>query len=207
MTDTETASSVSAGQAAAPTRQYSLLAGLLSYLVPGLGQIYQGRVAKGLLFFVALYGMFFYGMHLGQWSNVYLPQPSNRPGGFKFLKIPWLSSVINDRLAFAGQFWIGVAAWPAIYHYRHVPDTPHAGWAFWRDFQREPPEDPPTERDPDYDFWKGRSLNELQQQGDKSWDLGMICTIIAGVLNLLVIYDAFAGPALTGPAKKEGDSA
>ena len=45
---------------------------ILSYLVPGLGQIYQGRVGKGLLLFVCLYGMFFYGMYLGRWSNVYM---------------------------------------------------------------------------------------------------------------------------------------
>src|SRR5271165_7489210 len=51
----------------------SVFAAVLSYLVPGLGQIYQGRVAKGLLFMVCLYGLFFYGMYLGSWSNVYLP--------------------------------------------------------------------------------------------------------------------------------------
>ena len=50
----------------------SALGALLSYLVPGLGQIYQGRVAKGVLFLVCLYGLFFYGMYLGSWNNVYL---------------------------------------------------------------------------------------------------------------------------------------
>ena len=54
-------------------RPRSPLAGFLSYLVPGLGQIYQGRIGKGLLFLVCLYGMFFYGMALGSWKNVYLP--------------------------------------------------------------------------------------------------------------------------------------
>jgi len=38
-------------------------------------------------------------------------------------------------------------------------------------------------------------LNELQTNGDKTWDLGWVFTVVAGVLNILVIYDAFAGPA------------
>ena len=54
-------------------RPYSASAGVLSYLVPGLGQISQGRVAKGFLFLGCLYGLFFFGMYLGDWKNVYLP--------------------------------------------------------------------------------------------------------------------------------------
>ena len=41
-------------------------------------------------------------------------------------------------------------------------------------------------------------LNRLQIDGDKTWDLGWVYTVIAGVLNVLVIYDALAGPAF-GP--------
>ena len=43
-----------------------------------------------------------------------------------------------------------------------------------------------------------RELNELQRDSDKHWDLGWVYTVIAGVLNVLVIYDALAGPAF-GP--------
>ena len=53
------------------------IAGALSYLIPGLGQIYQGRVVKGVVFFVSLYALFFYGMSLGKWKNVYLPSGPN----------------------------------------------------------------------------------------------------------------------------------
>ena len=38
-------------------------------------------------------------------------------------------------------------------------------------------------------------LNDLQRNSDKTWDLAWVYTVIAGVLNILVIYDAFAGPA------------
>jgi TM2 domain-containing membrane protein YozV len=70
---------------------FPVLAGILSYLVPGLGQIVQGRVAKGLLFLVCIYSLFFYGVYLGTASvqlgertyrinsNVYLPDIDRRP--------------------------------------------------------------------------------------------------------------------------------
>ena len=41
---------------------------------------------------------------------------------------------------------------------------------------------------------RGKTLNELQGETGKRWDLGWVYTVIAGVLNILVIYDAFAGP-------------
>jgi hypothetical protein len=161
-----------------PPRIYSPLAGLLSYLVPGLGQLAQGRVSKGLLFLVCLYGLFFYGMYLGDWKNVYLPEAgaNNKP-----LSFPGVVANIYNRPQFAGQFWIGVAAWPAIWQYNHMPVPAADANPFWHDFERTPPE---------------RVLNELQTQGDKTWDLGWVFTVIAGVLNILVIYDATAGPAL-----------
>src|SRR5579859_4045864 len=96
-----------------PPHPLSPMGALLSYLVPGLGQIYQGRVAKGMLFFVCLYGMFFYGMYLGRWSNVYIVDEKTLPaieiGGEK---LPGTLAAIGHRPQFAGQFWIGMAAWP-----------------------------------------------------------------------------------------------
>jgi hypothetical protein len=160
--------------APSPTQPvYNPLAGILSYLVPGLGQMYQGRFGKGLLFLVCLYGLFFYGMWLGSWKNVYLPQeaPDAPP------PLNWSPARnVWARLQFAGQFWIGVAAWPAILQYKNIPVPIN------KDFQKAPDD---------------RLLNDLQRDGDKTWDLGWVYTVIAGVLNVLVIYDAIAGPAFS----------
>ena len=154
------------------------LAGFLSYLVPGLGQIYQGRIGKGLLFLVCLYGMFFYGMALGSWKNVYLPDTA-RDRNLNPWNLPKPVANVYNRLHFAGQFWIGVAAWPAVYHYwTDQRERKEAG--LLAGFERTPSED---------------ELNRLQRDGDKTWDLGWVYTVIAGVLNVLVMYDAFAGPA------------
>src|SRR5436190_8539514 len=74
-----------------PDRPLDPMAGVLSYLVPGLGQIVQGRVAKGVLFLVCIYALFFYGLWIGHQSvslggrtyelksNVYIPDTSAEP--------------------------------------------------------------------------------------------------------------------------------
>lgn len=174
-------------QEASP-RQYSPMAAVLSYLVPGLGQIYQGRVGKGLLFFVCLYGMFFYGMYLGRWSNVYMvDERILGPMEIAGHQLPGTLSAIGHRPQFAGQFWIGMAAWPAIWQYSHF-DGKETDALLGR-YQRMPAEN--LDRDKPHLL----ALNELQRNSDKTWDLAWVYTVIAGVLNILVIYDAFAGPA------------
>jgi TM2 domain-containing membrane protein YozV len=182
-------------------RQYSVLAAVLSYLIPGLGQIYQGRIVKGLLFFVCIYALFFYGMYLGSGtytyadkvysitSNVYLPDTADNPNSNPFGLYRPLANLYN-RPQFAGQFWIGIAAWPAIWQYLTFDKNADTGGFPFGRFQRTPTEE---------------ELNVIHNHGDHFVDLGWVYTVIAGVLNIMVIYDAFAGPAFLsqGEAKKE----
>jgi hypothetical protein len=74
-----------------------------------------------------------------------------------------------------------VAAWPAIYQYAAYGNdqtTPDPRLGF---YMREPSE---------------TAINAVQTAGSKTMDLGWVFTVIAGVLNIMVIYDAFAGPAV-----------
>src|SRR5262249_39054734 len=99
---------------------------------------------------------------------------------------------VVDRLPFLGQLPIGIVAWPAVLQYKGMmPER-------WRNVMNTPPEN----RN-EFSDWKGKSLNELQSEGDKLWDLGWVYTVIAGVRNILVIYDAYAGPAFTEEAEAE----
>jgi hypothetical protein len=170
--------------------KYDPLAAFLGFLIPGLGQVYQGRTGKGLLFFFGLYGLFFYGMWMGQWKNVWLPDVSDQPpleiNNGKYEGVP---SALYYRPQYLGQVWIGVAAWPAAVQYRAF-DKDKGGVAVLRTFQRAPSEE---------------ELNDLQRNGNKRWDLGWVYTVIAGVLNLLVIYDAFAGPMFRDPPPGKKD--
>ena len=121
---------------------------------------------------------------MGQWKNVWLPdvtaQPPLQLGGMQFRGA---TSAVWYRPQFAAQFWIGAAAWPAVVQYAAFDPAKDAGPLFGT-FQRAPTED---------------ELNDLQRNGNKRWDLGWVYTVIAGVLNLLVIYDALAGPMFRDP--------
>lgn len=175
-----------------PPVKLDFVAALLSYMIPGLGQLKQGRIAKGLLFFVSLHTLFFYGMYLGSFKNVYLPDNHREQSG----TINRLAADLYTRFQFVGQFPIGAAAWPAIYQYIKY-DPMH--------IEKEDIKDPqvlnavdPKQLAPMGGFMRApdtEKLNELQRNGDKTWDLGWVYTVIAGVLNVLVIYDALAGPA------------
>lgn len=166
----------------------SAIAAVLSYLVPGLGQIVQGRIGKGLLFMVCLLSLFHAGQAMGGWRNVYLPNDDGSAGRGQFRHAPNRNPLIaikDHRWHYAGQFWIGAAAWPALFHYFGTPLPMAERDPFWADYQSTPEE---------------ATQNAFLVNSDKTPDIGLIYTVIAGVLNLLVIYDAFAGPAF--PSRK-----
>lgn len=185
-----------------------LTAALLGFTVPGLGQIYQGiigkdrnRLSKGIFFLASLWGMFFGGMWLGEWKNVYLPPVSKvKPVKVLSWQLPNFAGDLYTRLHYAGQFWVGAAAWPALYHY-YFPES-RLLWfpegTFVGDYQRLLPKGKKLDA--------GQLRDELQKAEDamneaqydpsvgRRWDIAWVYTVIAGVLNLLVIYDAWAGP-------------
>jgi hypothetical protein len=187
----------SSAAASSPPRKFDPLAAVLSYLLPGLGQVLQGRVGKGVLFFVCLYGLFFYGMWMGQMKNVWLPDATRLPEAEMPIlgKLGGVPKALYYRPQFLGQFWIGVAAWPALVQY--TMGTPPADpgdrpppVAVLGYYMQAPPE---------------AELNTLQRNQDIRWDLGWVYTVIAGVLNVLVIYDALAGPVVRDDEPMPGD--
>lgn len=205
-----------------PHTEYAPLAAVLSYLVPGLGQIAQGRVGKGLLFLVCIYTLFFYGQYLGAAtvrvdgeeyrvaSNVYLPDTARRVNPFGLPR--WLANLYN-RPQFAGQFWVGIAAWPAIWQYRHYDENADAALrrqAFDHRADERPHdaahlEDRIRQGDPIFGHYQRtpseEALNAVHAGGDKLIEIAWVYTVIAGVLNIMVIYDALAGPAFAAPRR------
>jgi hypothetical protein len=183
------------------------LAAFLSWLVPGLGQLYQGRRFKGTVFMASLVSTFLAGMWLGGGTVVYA---SWRPG--------------DRRIEFIGQAGIGVAAIPALVQAALVSGSAHqplgSGWFAPPLLRGQPVSERFQERviasDPEIgpeDFTGMRFAP--RQPGDqsslwrrrfgRSFDFGTLYTTIAGLLNLLVIYDAWAGP-LRHATGKDGDA-
>jgi hypothetical protein len=92
-----------------PPHDPSALAAFLSYLIPGLGQIYQGRYGKGVLFMVSLLGMFMLGQAMGDWQNVYLPR-EREAGEVRVRGVGGAWFGLFTRWHYGGQVWIGIAA-------------------------------------------------------------------------------------------------
>ena len=208
-------------------RTYSPIAGVLSYLVPGLGQIVQGRIGKGLLFFVCIYTLFFYGLYLGTATITIEGRPYRSTGGVYLPdvaeplptdRLPNFLQNLYIRPQFAGQFWVGIAAWPAIIQYRgyNRSQAEHAESALDELYDKfakledkttpaaltqraEIEEKEKAQRHPLIgDLMRepgAKASNAIQNANDKRLDLAWVYTVIAGVLNIMVIYDAVAGAA------------
>ncbi|MFO0948627.1 MAG: DUF6677 family protein [Planctomycetota bacterium] len=143
------------------------LAALLAWLVPGLGHLYQGRVGKGILFFVCIMGLFIFGFSQGSWKIVY----------FRWDKEEW-------RWHYLAQLGAGAISMPAL---AYKPE-----WRQWlppsiRSFELKPSEE---------------ELDDLHRQYGNEMDIAVIYTVIAGLLNILVVYDAYSGPALFGEERR-----
>lgn len=188
-----------------------VLAAVLSWLVPGLGQWYQGRRLKGLVFMVSLIGTFLAGMWLGDGKVVY---SSWRP--------------TDRRVHFIGQAGIGAAAIPALIQARLAgggssQPLPTGGWfvpplvrgqmlseAHARRVVAADPDIGPEDFRPQ----PGGTRFEPRQPGDqlslwhrrlgRFFDYGTLYTTFAGLLNLLVVYDAWAGPMRPAAAANGG---
>ena len=202
------------------------LAALLSLMAPGLGQILQGylgnnlvRLSKGCLFLVAIWGMFFYGYSKSQWRNVYLPHvqevylaEDQRTG--RLIKSahlmgrplpPFLGNLWN-RPQYIMQFFVGLPAWPALWNYL-MPDMP----MFGKNLVQESP-GTVTKADNDSTFVRQKHYQEYEDEDNRIqqepgmgrlWDIYWIYTVIAGALNIMVVYDAFAGPVRFKVMKKK----
>jgi uncharacterized protein DUF6677 len=152
-----------------------VVAAFLAWLIPGAGHLYQGRVGKGLLFMTCILGTFFYGLFLGDGRVVYA---SWRPMDKRFpyfcqvgAGLPALPAVVQAYRTSRQQqpLFGGFMAPPAL------PDE------FWRSEDRLA-QNPPDE------------LAALHYRLNRYFDLGTLYTMVAGLLNVLVIYDAWGGP-------------
>jgi MFS family permease len=189
-----------------------VLAALLAWLWPGGGHFYQQRYRKGMLFMICILGTFLLGMILGNGHVVYSSWRSN---DYRWQLIP--------------QLGVGMPAFPAIAQYYATRDGGEPFFVVARrypewhpkKFLLIPPEDYERHRDdnlPD-GFMAPPAGNVYLNQPDvlsmwtsetqHGFEIGTLYTIVAGLLNVLAIYDAYAGPVLPSEEekkKREGES-
>lgn len=163
------------------------LAGLLAWAIPGLGHIYQGRTGKGLLFLICILGTFVYGLYLGGGKVVYAATNWEQQYRWQYLC----------------QLGVGLPATPMLIQRQRVESGKRP---LWNGFMA-PPKNEPTP-------WKDDSGNMSTQPNELAkwtvelhpfFEIGTVYTVIAGLLNVLVICDAVSGPLIlkTHPKKED----
>lgn len=160
------------------------LAALLAWLIPGAGHLYQRRRAKGAIFFLTIMTTFWVGFAIGGGHVVYAS---------------WVPG--DKRWHYVCQLGAGLVAMPALIQGKRMRDHTVIG-----------PEAPGGRTDESYrPLWGGwmapprRPVMEDRPDDVAAWyarlgagyEMGTWYTMIAGLLNLLVIYDAYAGPLST----------
>jgi hypothetical protein len=173
-------------QTAAPTPPVEIkinlrnpgVATLLAWLVPGAGHMYQRRWAKGILFFVCILGTFSFGLALGAGKVVHT-------GGTRNVVRGRLLTQIMHRYHIIPQLCVGVGSFPAVVQHYWVSQGKEP---MWGGFMAPP-----------------RSTDELASWNERlnlRYDMGLLYTTVAGLLNVLAMYDAAAGPVLVEEEEK-----
>jgi len=142
-------------------------AAFFAWLWPGAGHIYKGRYGKGILFMVCILTTYFFGLAIGGGHVVY--------ASFAKYDIRW---------QYVCQLGVGIPALPAIaqnYQVRRAGKEPLFGGMM------APPRDPRPGAD---------EQAEWHKRYHSFFELGTLYTMVAGLLNVLAIYDAYAGPFL-----------
>lgn len=190
------------------------LSAVMAWLWPGAGHFYQRRFAKGFLFMICILSTFIFGLGIGRGRVVYM---SFQKGDVRWqypmqlgIGIPAFPAVIQ---AFKTQGRKNDPFYPLCERYPHdypvasmrfhkvdpekFPDAVVDGKKTLKDgFMAPPPGPVGLENDPDV-------LGMWHYDYKHMFELGTLYTVVAGLLNLLAIYDAFVGPAVITPAQRE----
>jgi hypothetical protein len=165
------------------------LAAFLAWLVPGLGHIYQGRTGKGVLFFVCIIGTFFYGWYIGGQRVVYASTAN-----------VFSMQFLQDRWQYVCQVGAGLPALPALVERQRIREgkAPLFGDSFMRPPSTTPCESP-DETDRNHTVQHPDELAKWNYDLGDFFEIGTVFTVIAGLLNILAIYDAYGGPLIITP--------
>ncbi len=155
------------------------LAAFWAWLWPGSGHLYQRRYGKGILFMVCILSTYFYGLTITGGHVVYASwKPPER------------------RWQYFCQLGVGLPALPALVQAVRMSSgrSPLLGGIM---------------APPRYERYRSGAddLSDWHLKYKLRFELGTLYTMIAGLLNVLAIYDAYAGPVwVSSDEKKEAES-
>lgn len=172
------------------------LAGLLAWLVPGLGHWYQGRRAKAIVYAAAIWPILLAGL----WMGSYWEATPNGDSARRLLvarNVYWSWRSGDKRLYFVPQAAVGAVAIPAYLQARDLKDGDGGVLSTAFAPPRLPSESATRPNQP--------SAAEIAANLHSWLDAGTIFTVVAGLLNLLAIFDAAGGPVKPAEEEEEDD--
>lgn len=187
------------------------LAALYAWLLPGAGHFYQGRYAKGLLFSLTILTVYFVGFWLGDGRVVYASFKQNDVRWQFFVQClvgaPTFPAIVQATAGSenAPPLWIrnyryppNQAGRPAFSRIEDPAEVERLGAAAIPDGFMAAPYGEVTLSEPDV-------LSAWHAELGHLFDIATLYTFVAGLLNLLVIYDAFAGPGMLFEGDEEDE--
>jgi len=171
------------------------LAAFLAWLVPGLGHLYQGRRAKAALFFLCIMGLFTFGLYLGS-SNEQCIDGNGKIGYGRAVYFSWKKG--ERTWAYLCQVCVGLPALPALVQASRMS---HHKEVFLGGFMA-----PPRPKGSNGANKLQPTLHDLHRVLHRYFELGWVFTTIAGLLNVLAIYDAWGGPVMITPGRKKEEA-
>lgn len=173
------------------------LAAFLAWLVPGLGHWYQGRRAKAALYFVCIMGLFAYGVYLSS-SNQKCLESDGTIGCGRAVYFSWRTG--DRRLPYLCQIGVGLPALPALVQANRMSN----GQKVWLGGFMAPPRLSTGSDVNQKDLNRDQPTpHDLHFQLNRYFELAGFFTMVAGLLNVLVIYDAWAGPVAAQPTSRK----
>ena len=151
-----------------------IVAAAWAWFWPGAGHIYQRRYAKGALFMVCILSTWFFGLTLGDGHVVYAAWHKN-----------------DHRWQYFCQLGVGAPALPALAQAQLAEDNEDPLFGGFM----APPRNVVSDSSPSY-MLRRDELAQWHLRYHSYFELGTLYTVIAGLLNVLAIYDAYAGPMI-----------
>ena len=190
------------------------LAAVLAWLWPGAGHFYQRRWVKGFIFMICIMGTFIYGMLIGQGRVAYA---SFRQNDLRWQFIPQSGIGAPALLAVAQKLKTSRGDDPFFVLCERYPEGYRDSSLKLREYEVIEPELRGKIEDSIKDGFMAPPGGPVYPEENDvlgmwhaslkhRYDVGTIFTLLAGLLNFLAIYDAFAGPAAGHLRKKKSKS-
>lgn len=170
------------------------VAGLLAFVLPGLGHAWLGDIQRGLLIAAGILGLFFGGLLVAGLdavdSGLYFANKIRASQG----KAPHQSEG-GDPIWFAGQMFVGPVAFAvdAVHQYGFKIREPIAGGSEAFKFRPPLPDEERQGSGPTVGMSNGRNPGNVvsyRRALGRVGEIGTLCCMIAGLLNLIAIIDA-----------------